>query len=350
MRTACLWLLLQFFLWPAVDLAGQEKLTFKDSLGRRVTIPAEARRVLSLQPEVTRIIVALGAGDRLVGRDHFVARFDHLFPIIYPAQRDLPVVSAVDGAPNLEQVIRLDPDLVFASPSEPKIPDSLQNKTGKPVLALSSMGRLEGLLEEIRLTGAVLGRAERAAELIGYFRKNFERLQNAVSDIPAGQRPRVYLSFWSSLTRTPASYDPVTVAGGWNVAQGLMPAYLGTVGIDVDLEKVRMWDPDMILIQGNYLPAERKVTTAGVLADPRLRSVRAVENGNVFYTFGFWYWWDPALVLVETLALAKLFHPQRFPGMDLNREGNAVFRYFYGVEAGFDRLCRLLDVRDWPWK
>lgn len=322
----------------------------KDTLGRTVMIPARADRILSLQPEITRIIVALGAGDRLVGSDDFMARFDHLFPVIYPRQERLPVASAVDGAPNLEQVMRLAPDVIFASPSESQVADSLQGKTGIPVLALSSQGRFTGLLEEIRLTGLVLGRQERAAELISYFKKTLDRVQKAVADIPAGQRPRVYLSFWSSLTRSPVSYDPVTAAGGRNLAEGLAPAYLGTVGVEVNLEKIRLWDPDIILVQGSYLPAERRVTTSGILGDPRLHSLRAVVGRSVFYTFGFWYWWDPALVLTETLMLAKLFHPQRFLELDLGREGNAIFKVFYGIESGFDRLCRILDSRGWPWK
>lgn len=310
-------------------------------------VPAKVLRVLSLQPEVSRIVVALGAGDRLVGRDDFIARYDHLFAIIYPRQRRLPVASAVDGAPNLEQVMRLGPDVVFASPSEAKIPDSLQEKTGIPVLAFSSMGRFEGLFEEIRWVGTALGRAERAAELIEYSKKILERVQKAVADIPAGQRPRVYLSFWSSLTRTPVSYDPVTAAGGRNLAEGLLPAYLGTVGAEVNLEKVRSWDPDVILVQGSYLPGERRVTTFGILGDPRLRSVRAVMNKKVFYTFGFWYWWDPALVLVETAYLARLFHPGSFPNFDLTREGDAIFKEFYGVEGLFSALCRVLECHEW---
>jgi iron complex transport system substrate-binding protein len=325
-------------------------LTIKDDLGRTVIVPVKVLRVLSLQPEISRIVVALGAGDSLVGRDDFIARYDHLFAIIYPRQERLPVVSAMDGAPNLEQVMRLGPDVVFASPSEAKIPDSLQEKTGIPVLAFASMGRFEGLFEEIQWVGTALGRAERAAELVEYSKKLLERVQKAVSDIPAGQRPRAYLSFYASLTRTPVFYEPVTAAGGRNLAEGLMPAYLGTVSAEVNLEKVRSWDPDVILVQGSYLPAERRVTTFGILGDPRLRSLRAVMNKKVFYTFGFWYWWDPALVLVETLMLAKLFHPERFPDLDLRREGNVVFKAFYGIEAGFDRLCRKLEIRDWPWK
>jgi iron complex transport system substrate-binding protein len=337
-------------LLPALPMAGQEKLIVKDALGRTVTVPAKVSRVLSLQPEVSRIVVALGAGDMLVGRDDFIARYDHLFSIIYPPQGRLPVASAVDGAPNLEQVMRLRPDVVFASPSEFNIPDSLQRKTGIPVLALASMGRFEELLEEIRWVGAALGRTERAAQLIECSKKVLDRVRKTVADIPADQRPRVYLSFWSSLTRTPVFYEPVTAAGGRNLAEGLVPAYLGTIGTDVNLEKVRSWNPDIILVQGSFLPAERRVTTYGILHDSRLRSVRAVLNKKVFYTFGFWYWWDPALVLVETLTLGKLFHPQRFQDIDIRREGNAVFKTFYGIEAGFDTLCRKLDIRNWPWR
>jgi iron complex transport system substrate-binding protein len=341
-----LWLL---FLLLALQLIGQE-LTVKDTLGRTVIVPARVSRVLSLQPEITRIIAALGADERLVGRDDFIARFDHLSSIISPRLSHLPTASAPDGTPYLELVMRLNPDLIFASPSEVNVSDSLQSKTGIPVLAFASMGRFSGLLEEIRWTGAALGRKERADELIRYFRQTLGRVQKAIADIPAGQRPRVYLSFWSSFTRTPVFYEPVDAAGGRNLAEGLMPAYLGTLGTEVSLEKILGWDPEVILLHGSYLPAERKVTTSGVLDDPRLRSVRAVKDKRVYYTFGFWYWWDPALVLVETLMLAKLFYPQRFRALDLRSEANAVFKTFYGIEGGFDTLGRILDIPDGPWK
>ncbi|NTU51601.1 MAG: ABC transporter substrate-binding protein, partial [Candidatus Aminicenantes bacterium] len=157
----------------------------------------------------------------------------------------------------------------------------------------------------------------------------------------------VYLSFWGSLVRTPVSYEPVEAAGGRNVASGALPDHLGTAGLTISLEKLLVWDPDVILIQGNYPPGERQVTVEGVLRDPRLASLRAVRTGRVHYTFGFWYWWDPALVLVETLHLARLFHPGSAPGGDLVRTGDEIFKDIYGTEGLFSALCRVLECHAW---
>jgi iron complex transport system substrate-binding protein len=343
-----LWLALQVVL--SVPSPGADTKAVRDDLGRTVAVPARVRRVLSLQPEVTRIIIALGAGSDLVGIDDFTARFDHLYPFIRPSQARLTVVAASDGFANAELVRRLDPDLIFASPSEAGMPDALQKKTGKPVLAFSSMGRFEGLLREIRWVGEALGKRERAGQLAAAIMRRIGEVRRLTGDPRTVSGPSVYLSFWGSLTRSPVRYDPVAAAGGRNLADGLVPSRLGTVAAEVNVETILAWDPEVILLHGSYLPAERTVTVEGVLADARLRSVRAVDKRRVFYTFGFWYWWDPALVLVETIMLAKLFHPEKLRDVDVVREGNEIFRFFYGLEGGFDALRRKLAIPDGPWR
>ncbi len=318
-----------------------------DSLGRRVEIPGRVDRILSLEPEVTRIIVALGGGERLVGIDFFLRNQDRVFPLLFPGSRALAVVSNQGQDLNFEVAMGLRPDVIFTSPSEPATADSIARRLRAPVAALASVGRFRSLLEEIGTVGRVLGREERAARLTAYFRDRLSKLAWALGTVPAGTEPRVYLSFWGSLLRTPVAYEPVDAAGGVNCAAGLLPSYLGTAGATVPLETIIRWDPDIILVQGNYPPRERTVTVEGVLADPRLASLRAVRNGHVHYTFGFWYWWDPALVLVESLYLARLFHPERFPGFDLEAEGNAVYREFYGVEGAFTALAKVLGCHEW---
>ncbi len=330
-----------------VSAAPRAGLTVRDDLGRTVSLPAHVGRIVSIQPEITRMIVSLGAGDRLVGIDYSIRSHDHLFGLIFPPGSHLPVVSMSENSVNLEEVLRLKPDVVFASPFERQIVESLERRTIVPVLALASMGRFARQAELLALVGGVLGREGRAAELTAYFDGRIARVREAVRDVPDGSRPRVFLSFWGVLTKTPIAYDPVATAGGINVAEKAMPDVLGAVNTQIGIEQLIRWNPDFILVHGNYPPRDRRVTVESVRTDPRLASVKAVKSGNVRYTFGFWNWWDMAEVTVETLYLADLFHPGMFPGFDLEREGNAIFKKFYGIDGGFSALCGILHCREW---
>ncbi len=326
---------------------GKASQQITDSLGRKVVLPDKAEKVLSLQPEITRIVVALGAGERLVGVDYFILKNDHLFPIVFPEGRKLPAVSNTPEDMNFEMVMKLDPDIVFISPTELQMVDSLQSKMRRPVAALASMGSFDKLLQEIKLVGHMLGREERASELVDDFLSRIEAVRKSVSSVSPGKRPRVYLSFWGSLTRTPVTYEPVDSAGGINCAMGILPAYLGTIATVVSLEQIVIWQPDIFLVQGSYPPRERQVTVEDILLDKRFSSLPAIKNKKVFYTFGYWYWWDPAEVLTETLYLTRLFHPEVASPRSLETEGNEIFKKYYGIEDGFSLLCRVLDCGQW---
>jgi iron complex transport system substrate-binding protein len=227
------------------------------------------------------------------------------------------------------------------------VPDAIQRSLGIPVAALASMGRFDGLLKEVELVGALTGREERAAEIVGYFREKIQVISRSIGPIQDEERPETYLAFWSSLVRTPVFYEPVLIAGGKNVAQDLLPSYLGSLGTVVSMERIIEWDPHVILVHGSYLPQERQVTVEGILHDRRLGSVKAVRNRRVYYTPGFWYWWDPGGVLVETFYLAGLFHPEKFVGFDLEAEANAIFEEFYGKKSVFTALAKILDFHGW---
>jgi ABC-type Fe3+-hydroxamate transport system substrate-binding protein len=332
---------------PAAVGQSRSPVTIVDSLGREVVVPGRVERIISLEPEVTRIIVALGEGKRLVGIDFFLRHHDRLFPLVFPPSDRLPVVSNQGQDLNYEEAIRLRPDIIFSSPSEFRTTEAIEKKMRLPVAALASMGKFRDLVTEIETLGRILGREDRAAELATYFKVHMEAIRRAAAATGVDTGPTVYLSFWGSLLRTPVSYEPVEAAGGKNIASRLLPSYLGTAGATVSLEQILVWDPEVILVQGNYPPAERLVTVEGILRDPRLASVRAVRDGRVHYTFGFWYWWDPALVLVETAYLARLFHRGSFPDFDLTREGDEIFKEFYGTEGLFSALCRVLECHEW---
>lgn len=88
------------------------RTTTRDDLGRDVALPAHIARVVTLAPNVTEMLFALGAGNRIVGTDDFSN-----FPV---AARALPKVGGMQ--PNLERIASLKPDVVFAS-SEGNLPN-----------------------------------------------------------------------------------------------------------------------------------------------------------------------------------------------------------------------------------
>jgi len=71
--------------------------------------PATPLRIVSLNPSLTSILIALEAGDRLVGVDDFSARLE-------PTVADLPRVGGLFN-PSLEAVVSLGPDVVVLVPS-----------------------------------------------------------------------------------------------------------------------------------------------------------------------------------------------------------------------------------------
>ena len=77
-----------------------------DDLGRKVNIPLKVSRAISLAPNLTENIFAVGAGDKLVGVTTFCD---------YPAEAKSIQKVGDTINPNMESVIALKPQIVFVS-------------------------------------------------------------------------------------------------------------------------------------------------------------------------------------------------------------------------------------------
>src|SRR5207237_2558183 len=88
-------------LWLALLLAAGPR----QHLGPPV--PAQVRKVVTLAPSLSEIVLALGAGERLAG----VTRFDD-----DPRERDLPRIGGYND-PQPEAVLAVKPDLILAEPA-----------------------------------------------------------------------------------------------------------------------------------------------------------------------------------------------------------------------------------------
>jgi len=117
--------------------------------------PAEVRRVVTLAPSLSEIVLALGARDRLVG----VTRFDD-----DPRTEKLPRIGGYND-PQPEAVLAVKPDLVLAEPSpENRGPVETLARLGIPVEAfpLATVANIEDAVAAI---AGLLGIPERGRAL-----------------------------------------------------------------------------------------------------------------------------------------------------------------------------------------
>jgi iron complex transport system substrate-binding protein len=329
-----------------IILDREKQLTLVDQADLTVTVPRPIERVVSTFPSLTRLTVELGGIDKLVGVSSYMTTiFSPTCPeskmIVlwaYPELKELPGVGGRSN-PNFEQIVKLKPDAVFVATYGGSVPASqIQELTGVPSISASGSYPYEGkggLFDGYRVIGKIIGNEERAEELISFYNEEYDKVRAMTSEIPVDERVRV---LWcSGITRPSKTRPGIIEAGGINVASGCPDR-------EVSKEQVIKWNPDIILIHALRCDTEK----IGILLnDPVLQSVNAVNNGTVYCTKGGWYGTSPATGVTELPYMAKLFYPDKFKDLDVEKEGNRILKKFYGVDGMYTFMQESCDLYKW---
>ncbi|MCU0913638.1 MAG: helical backbone metal receptor [Planctomycetes bacterium] len=156
--------------------AGYTLLRPRAETGNAQTRPVrEPARLVSMAPNITEVLFALGVGEKLVG----VTR-DSDYP---PAARTKPEVGTF-WQPSLEAVIGAKPDLVIAQTFEQhrELARRLQ-RIGYRCLAVD-IETIDGLFEGITILGDATGTPEPARALSADIRLAIVRIQKAIAALP----------------------------------------------------------------------------------------------------------------------------------------------------------------------
>ncbi len=149
-----------------------------DEMGRAVEIPEAARRIVSLAPNLTETLFALGLGDRVVGDTDFCD---------YPAEaRSKPHVGGPVN-PNLEAIAGLHPDLVLATRAinRPETVRGLE-QLHIPIYATDPRSVEEVVTSTARL-GELLGAGEQGKTVVADLRQRLGRSRHAACRTGASQ-------------------------------------------------------------------------------------------------------------------------------------------------------------------
>jgi iron complex transport system substrate-binding protein len=272
-----------------------------DSLGRQVTLEAPPQRIVSLAPSNTEILFALGAEERLVGRDDFSD-----YP---PVALDIPSIGSLYPNVNAEVVVDLQPDLVLAAGiTNPADVQQLAD-LGLTVFATRINRTLEDVFSDILDVGMLVGRSAEAEALVGGLRARAEAVTSKTGTI--AERPKVFYEVDATEPSSPWTSGPgtfidqlITQAGGQNVGAVLAEQYA-----QISLEQLVAEDPDVIVL-GSATYGGQTPDMVGERAG--WQDIRAVANGAV-YTFDDNLVSRPGPRVVDGLeTLARLIHPELF--------------------------------------
>lgn len=240
---------------------GGARLITVDDFGDTLRLAAPAQRVVSLNPNTTELIFALGFGDRLVGRTHW-----DLYPEAARAITDV----GNGMQPNVEAVLGREPDLVilYASESNRAAVQQL-HAAGIATLTLRT-DHVADLARIAPIIADALGDSARGRLVADTVVATLDSLRA----LPRATEPRrVFWHIWDAplMTIGAGSYlsELVSIAGADNIFDDL-----AAPSPQVSLEEVARRDPHAIIAGPNG--------AATIRGDSRWQAVRAVREGRVF--------------------------------------------------------------------
>lgn len=326
----------------AAEEAGADRVVV-DRIGRKVRIPAAPQRIACLFGPSYEKFFALGGAERVAVAANVLLPWNYA---LNPALHRMPLMDKL-AAPDVEQLLALQADLVIYFPFVKQL--ERLSAAGLPVVvAYDGRERLKTLeafirdcYAQIRFYGELLGGKARAIaeDYCAYADGRIRKVLEVTARIPERRRPRVFFVCGQAQgptdtqTRYSTAYWLVEAAGGRMLTYD-EPAYFTTVST----EQLMLWDPDIILV--STLPS-----VAPILDDPRLRGLKAVREKRVFMIPEGQFYWSHFSTesFLCVLYLAKLFHPQLFPDLDLKRELQDYYARFYHYQLTDDEAQRILE-------
>ena len=278
----------------AAPLPAYRQVT--DEIGRTIRVPQSIHRIVSLAPNLTETIYALGLQDRLVGDTDYCD-----FPT--EAQQKPKVGGAVN--PSLEVIAALHPDLVLVTKSLNRL---------ETVNALAEIGipsyatdphTVDAIIASIAHLADLLGATETGPTLAATLERQLSTLQDRLSGLPSR---RVLFIVWTepliSIGKDTFIADALRYAGATSVidsSQGWP---------QINLEEVVHLQPEFLIFVESHSGAA--LQSGDALADlPGWRLLNAVRNRR-YATIS-----DainrPAPRLLSAIEdLARQLHPEAF--------------------------------------
>ncbi|MBC7246910.1 MAG: iron ABC transporter substrate-binding protein [Actinobacteria bacterium] len=327
------------------EASGPGSRIITDLAGREVEVTVPAERVTAIGPGALRLVCYAGGADKVVGIENVEKQWSTGRPYImaHPELLNLPVIGqgGPDSTPDPEMLLSVDPDVIFvAYLVDAAKADELQSKTGIPVVVLSygQLGTFDReIYDSISLIGEIIGEEERAEEVIAYIKGCRDDLAGRTADIPAGEKPRVYVGAIGmkgthGIESTQGNFPPLASIGAVNVVDET-----GSKGsVMIDKEKLIAWNPDIIFIDESGLQMVRD----DYAGNPGFyNSLKAVKEGKVYGYLPYnYYTTNIDTAIADAYFMGKAVFPEAFEDVDPEAKADEIYGFLLG-EALYRRMA-----------
>lgn len=367
--------------------AKAEFRTITDMRGQEVKIPANPKRVITLDDGFTAaIMTSLGMQDALVALGSHcptkIFKYDYpeidgsqysysngMNPVGYlnPRLRKIPYLATYGQSINFEELAKLKPDLVFIRVGSCYANDDSEVLARKmkmveamdiPLVVLKSSTTVSpptaaNISSEILVVGEAFGKREQAQQLAAYLESIVEMVDARTAAITEEQRPRTLLFGLSPKARGEGAAG--TAHGRETIESFFLEKTVkaknafdgkGSFAV-INAEHLFAMDPEVIILPTawGYHPPQELYTAPYY---QKLRGLKAVQNRRVVALP-----WTPCNCAkrieypIELMIMAKACHPRLFEDIRVSSWVLDFYEKVYGVDRETAEGLRSAQWLDW---
>jgi len=251
-------------------IAQEFPVTITDSLDNEFTLEEKPTKIISLSPNMTEVLFAVGAGENVVGVTNFAD---------YPQEAtEVDIIGSITE-PNIEKIITMEPDVVIAS-SVNKMETIERLRELNVKVAGFSANSVDMAIENIKTVSKLTGNQEKGEEIVTEMYIKIGEMTNLVEDhLENNKKRKVFYEIWNDPLYTAGKNnfidDLVNMAGGINIgrlAEGQWPQY--------NLEKLLIEDPEVYISTPHS--ADREVSKEKIKNRAQYQSISAIKNDRVY--------------------------------------------------------------------
>lgn len=324
-----------------------------DHADNEVEVPYEVNRIVvsNILPLPSVISVFFDSADKIVGMagGSMTAAANGLLGELYPE-----ILTAetgfIDGSTiNIEEVMKLNPDVVFYSASQPEQGEQLR-QAGLAAVAVSvnkwNYNAIETLTHWIELLSEIFPDNDKTEIVEKYSREMYDLVQQRVAGLSDEERQRVFFLFQYTETNLLTSGKQffgqwwADAIGAVNVAEGLTTDN----SVAVDLEQVYAWNPSLIFVT-NFTTAKPTDLYENTVGQYDWSPVDAVKQENVYkMPLGMYRSYTPGVDTPVTLLwMAKTAYPALFEDIDILATTKDYYQEVFGISLTDEQAASIFN-------